>query len=329
MQQIALRPHGHAAFGAERHHAIVLVDQVDAARVDDEIIHRTQLAFPDDLTGTQIQRRQVAVVTQRVDHAVNDHRRGVHVVQAIDFGRAARLRNALLPDNLALLHQHGADAAVVTADDGGAKGDGRRGFTAQRQRRHIQVNRPLHRAVGFVQRLQHAVGGMHQHHAVADNRTGDRFAGHFGLPGDGAVGGVQCVNHRFFAADVNLVTRNRQAARQQRRQVAGEEAGLLGEIDLPLLVAAVGVHRFHDAKAIGGVNGAVLIGRAQVGVILTDTVAHRGAPRLVRRKLIFNFRQRRHGNHVFFAVKQRATTQQGSGNQSDQECFTQLHGNSP
>ncbi len=130
----------------------------------------------------------------------------------------------------------------------------------------------------------------------------------------------------LFAADVNLVTRDSQAARQQRRQVAGEETGLLERLtfhfSLPLS-ASIASRCQSDRQ-----HKWCCPDRPDAGIILTDTVAHRGAPRLARRKLIFNFRQRRHGNHVFFAVKQRATTQQGSGNQSDQECFTQLHGNS-
>ncbi|MOA11725.1 hypothetical protein D3C78_1316800 [compost metagenome] len=63
MQQLALRPYGDATFGAQRDHAIVLIDQVNAACINDKVVYRAQFTFPQNLAGTQIQRSQVAIVT--------------------------------------------------------------------------------------------------------------------------------------------------------------------------------------------------------------------------------------------------------------------------
>ena len=150
VQQIALRPKRHAAIGGQCQHAVVLINQVDTVTVDDEIIHRAQFAFPHDLTAAQIQRRQVTIISQRVNNAIDDNRRGINVAQTIDFRWACRLRDTLLPNHLALLHQHGAYATVITANNSCAKGGCRSGFATQRQRRHVEVNGPFDGAVGFV-----------------------------------------------------------------------------------------------------------------------------------------------------------------------------------
>ena len=85
VQQIALRPQRHAAFGAQGQQTVVLVNHIDTVTFNDEIIHRAQLTFPHDLAAAQIQRGQVAVVGQRVNHTVNDDRRCVHVAQTVNF----------------------------------------------------------------------------------------------------------------------------------------------------------------------------------------------------------------------------------------------------
>ena len=85
VQQIALRPQRHTAFGAQRQQAIVLVNHIDAITVNDEIIHRAQLTFPHDLAAAQIQRGQVAVIGQSVHHTVNDNGRSVYVAQTVNF----------------------------------------------------------------------------------------------------------------------------------------------------------------------------------------------------------------------------------------------------
>ena len=85
VQQIALRPQRHATFGAQRQQTVVLIHHINTVAVDDEIVHGTQLTFPHDLAATQVQRRQVAVVRQRVNHTVNDDWRGVHVTQTVNF----------------------------------------------------------------------------------------------------------------------------------------------------------------------------------------------------------------------------------------------------
>ncbi|SSN09889.1 Uncharacterised protein [Klebsiella pneumoniae] len=150
VQQIALRPQGYTAVGGQCQQAIVLVNQVDTVTIDDEIIHRTQLAFPHNLAATQVQRGQVTVISQRINHTVNDDRRRVDVVQAVNFRRAGGRRNTLLPNHLPLLHQYCTDAAVVAADDRRAVGGRRRRLAAQGERRHIEVNGPLHGPIGLV-----------------------------------------------------------------------------------------------------------------------------------------------------------------------------------
>ena len=112
-----------------------VINQVDTVTVDDEIIHRAQFAFPHDLTTAQIQRRQVTIISQRVNNAIDDNRSGINVAKTIDFRWACRLRDTLLPNHLALLHQHGAYATVITANNSCAKGGCRSGFATQRQRR--------------------------------------------------------------------------------------------------------------------------------------------------------------------------------------------------
>ena len=85
VQQIALRPQGHAAFSAQRQQTVVLVNHIDTVTVHDEIIYRTQFTFPHDLAAAQIQRGQVTVIGQRVNHTVYNDRRCVDVAQTVNF----------------------------------------------------------------------------------------------------------------------------------------------------------------------------------------------------------------------------------------------------
>ncbi|MNY47603.1 hypothetical protein D3C86_1828850 [compost metagenome] len=128
-----MRPQRNAAIGAQRQQAIVLINQINAITFNDEIIHRTQFTFPHDLAAAQIQRREVAVISQRIHHVVDNDRSGINIAQAVDFSRTCSLRNTLLPNHLALLHQYGAHAAVVTAHDCCTKSRSRSRFTAQRK----------------------------------------------------------------------------------------------------------------------------------------------------------------------------------------------------
>ncbi|GCU42057.1 hypothetical protein HmCmsJML030_01138 [Escherichia coli] len=153
MQQIALCPQRNAAINGQRHHPVILIDQIDAIAVDDEIIHRTQFAFPHNLTTAQIKRRQVTIIGQRENNAVNNDGSRVNIAQTVNFGRTGRLGNTLLPNHLALFHQHCADATIITTHDGRTKSRCRRRLATQRERRHIEVNCPFDSAVSFVQRL--------------------------------------------------------------------------------------------------------------------------------------------------------------------------------
>ena len=153
MQQIALCPQRNAAINGQRHHPVILIDQIDAIAVDDEIIHRTQFAFPHNLTTAQIKRRQVTIIGQRENNAVNNDGCRVNIAQTVNFGRTGRLGNTLLPNHLALFHQHCADATIIATHDGRTKSRCRRRLATQRERRHIEVNCPFDSAVSFVQRL--------------------------------------------------------------------------------------------------------------------------------------------------------------------------------
>ncbi|VGP42934.1 hypothetical protein SB00610_02172 [Klebsiella quasipneumoniae subsp. similipneumoniae] len=291
VQQIALCPQGHAAIGSQRQQAVILVNQIDTVAIDDEIIHRTQLAFPHNLATTQIQRGQVTVISQRIDNAVDDNRRGVDVAQTVDFRRPGGRGNTLLPNHLPLLHQYRADAAIVAAHDRRAVGGGRSGFAAQGERRHIQVHRPFHGAIGLIQRLQLAVTGVDQYHAIAHHRARQRFAGDAGLPGHGTIAGIQRIQLRFFTADINMAARDGHTAGKQRRGTR-EPAIFLRQIHRPYLFTIVGVQRFDGAFTVSGINHAVGEGRMKVRVKFADTIANRGAPGRGRRKLVFYRRQR-------------------------------------
>lgn len=94
MQQIALCPQRNAAINGQRHHPVILIDQIDAIAVDDEIIHRTQFAFPHNLTTAQIKRRQVTIIGQRENNAVNNDGCRVNIAQTVNFGRTGRWKYA-------------------------------------------------------------------------------------------------------------------------------------------------------------------------------------------------------------------------------------------
>ncbi len=151
---------------------------------------------------------------------------------------------------------------------------------------------------------------MNQHQAVADHRTGKRFASHFGLPGDRAVGAVQRINLRALAADIDMLARRGYAAGKQGWRIFREKAVIGGKVNFPFFFTVAGVQRLHDAETIGRIDGVILPGGMQIGVEVANAVADGGAPHFLRFKLVFHFRQRGHFDDIFFAAEQRATAEQ-------------------
>ena len=144
---------------------------------------------------------------------------------------------------------------------------------------------------------------MNQHQTVAHYRTRQRLTRHGRLPGDGAVAAVQGINLCFFAAHVNVATGNGQAARQQCR-FTGEPAVFFRQVNRPHFFSIIGVHRFHGTFAVSRIDYAVGKCRMQVGIEVTNPIAHGGAPCGGGSKLVFNRRQWGHFHNVLFATEQ-------------------------
>src|SRR5690606_20155639 len=171
-------------------------------------------------------------------------------------------RYALLPQWNAVTGIQRYHPAAGQAGVDAVQADHRRTVTAHRQHREAGFVHPALLTGADIQRDQLVVLGLHHDDVTVGLRRGQHLAGNLDAPQLAAVALVQG-DHRAV-----------QRAEHDPTAAGADRSGQrLLELDLPVDLAGIAVHRYHPAIGIGGVQGQTVQGRLQVVIqlALADT----------------------------------------------------------
>ncbi len=181
-----------------------------------------------------------------------DGQRAHDIGQALDFGRALRLRHRCLPALRTIGQCQCDEAATGKAHDNVVAGEAQFGRTAQRQRRRIAHVLPAALAAfGFVGG-DAMVGGTHDHEIAADERRRSNVARRLRLPHQLAVGteGLHLPADRHYRHGVAVGT--------------DSGADLRADLIAPDGLAGLGRNAGQGAVAGGGIDRVLQHRRLQV-----------------------------------------------------------------
>ena len=214
--QPRLLPEAAAAVLVQPDHHATIVGHHHRRVADRHAAGAAVIAGPHHLAAGTVDGDGAALVAAGEQAGAFQHRRGIDVGHALEFGTPVGLGDRGRPQHVAVVHVQGREGPVVPPHEQDARAEGDAGGATHGQRRRLDAVEPAAGAGAGIERGDPAIVGVHEHHAAADRRRGQDFvadlAGPLLLPG----GRVQRHHLTLQAADHHQAVPSAGAAAQTR-----------------------------------------------------------------------------------------------------------------